>query len=221
MITIDRTKYKDPQDLYNKHFNNHCILLGGGSTIRDYINAGLDTYKLIKDEYTIGINKSYILGTSTYHTCMDLQYWIKDRSNLSKLATNLLLPQSICTKELLTNAYILKSKGKSSNPIPFNFNDGIYYGKSSGYIAIVCAYLMGFNPIYLLGFDLCGGHFHEGYGIEQDNRLNIDHKVIKDSMVEGIEVLLTRSVSIISLSAISKLNTLVPYNFDILNKYFK
>lgn len=221
MIAIEGMQFKDPVELHNKHIGEHCIIIGGGETIRDWQKSGLNVAKMIQCNATFGINRSYRLGVSTYHTCMDWSYWSSEKDQLSKLDTVFMLPQSVCVNGKLTNAYMLRNCGIVEDIIPHNFNNGINYGKSSGYIAMVCAYLMGYNPIYLLGFDLVGHHFHEGYGKDRDMRINSDHRIIYSSMVRGIKELQKRNISIISLSLLSRLNQFIEYDDHILQPYIQ
>ena len=59
--------------------------------------------------------------------------------------------------------------------------EGLYHGNNSGAGAIGLACALGANPIYLLGFDCQGAHFHDGYGGETGERIG---KIFADSFEE-------------------------------------
>lgn len=219
-MILNGIKFRNPSELFMKYSGKRCVIIGGGESISTWLQCGIDLWKMIDEEYTFGINRSYILGESTFHTCMDWGYWKIDEKYLTKLTkSTFMLPQVICTNAKLSDAYCLISSGYGSHMIPENFSNGICYGGSSGFIAMVCSYLMGFNPIYLLGFDLCGYHFHEGYGKEKDAKLARDHTMVRSALIEGIKILQLRGIEIISLSPISRLNDCIPYQEALLQLY--
>jgi len=51
-----------------------------------------------------------------------------------------------------------------------DFTEGLFHGGNAAYLALNLAYVMGGDPIYLLGVDLCyekgKTHFHDGYDKE-------------------------------------------------------
>ena len=81
------------------------------------------------------------------------------------------------------------------------------------------AYSLGCRDIYLLGIDLKGLHFHEGYGSEKDARLPKEHQVIESEFRDGIKCLLDKGVRVTSLSPISKLNDILTFNPSLLHQY--
>lgn len=203
------------------HIGKRGFVIGGGESINTLIKNGLDIKKLLRNEITIGTNRSYLLGTSTYHTAMDPPYFREDADKLFSLNTNLLVTDMIgheySDSSKLT---ILKRVNyKGSNIISESFADGIYYGKSTGYIAMNVAHVLGLNPIYLLGLDLVGYHFHKGYGKSKDSKLHKDHANIEKEFRNGIKELGIRGTKVISLSSISVLNDIISYNPNILEEY--
>lgn len=57
------------------------------------------------------------------------------------------------------------------------FEDGLSISSNSGVGAINLAWLLGADPIYLLGFDCAGGNYHEDYvraGFDQAGRMQLD-----------------------------------------------
>lgn len=193
------------------------FVIGGGESIKILQKQGLDIEHLIRNEITIGTNKSYLLGKSTYHVAMDAPYFKSDEANLIGLP-NLYVSDMIGFE--YPNLKVLKRlTGKGYNIISESFEEGIYYGKSSGYIALNLANILGLNPIYLLGIDLVGKHFHAGYGPKADTKLPKDHNNIEREFRKGIAELGRRDVKVISLSNVSSLNDVISYNPYILEEY--
>lgn len=195
------------------------FVIGGGESIKVLENKGLNLRKLLTDEITIGTNKSYRVGKSNYHVAMDLPYFDSDSKNLLK--------QNLYVSDIIFDNRQgrfpeLKKIQRLSNTTKYcsdSFDEGLYYGKSTGYLAMNIANILGCNPIYLLGIDLVGYHFHEGYGNDKDKRLAKEHKVIEKEFRTGIRFLQERGINVISLSDTSKLNDIIPYDPSILKLY--
>lgn len=200
-----------------KHLNKRCFVIGGGESIKFLIDNGLDIAKLFVNEITIGTNKSYLLGRSTYHVVMDFDYFNKDKENLIK--QNLYVSDNIWNNAHDLSLKPIKRLGRTPNIISKSFQDGFYYGKSTGYLAMNLANVLGCNPIYLLGIDLMGLHFHVGYGAIKDQRLPKEHRIIENEFRVGIEFLIKSGKKIISLSDCSRLNDIIPFDPSILRKY--
>lgn len=64
---------------------------------------------------------------------------------------------------------------------PKPISAGLYNGNCSGSGAIYLAVALGADPIYLLGYDCKGKHFHDGYGQETGDRVG---KIFADSLAE-------------------------------------
>jgi len=204
--------------LFNIHKDKRCFILGGGESIKEWTAKGINFKKIIDNEITFGMNKSYKLGgTSTYHVVFDLPYFESDKDNLLALNTHFFFTITITNKHPELEQYSLKPS-KVKTMARNTTDNGIYYGRSSGYIALNMAQLMGCNPIYMIGFDLEGGHFHEGYGEAAQKKLPRDHKVIESELRKGIAQIKHR-VKIISLSSISKLNDIIEYDPTVLKEY--
>lgn len=201
----------------NEYKGKRCFIVGGGASISYLIEHGLDVSKLICNEITVGTNKSYLLGKSTYHVVMDSSYYSKDKINL--LHQNLLVSDSIGRDNTETKLTVIKRSNKSNTSISNTFEEGLYDGKSSGYLAMNVAHVMGCNPIYLLGIDLVGKHFHDGYGAAKDLSLPKEHRVIEREFRKGVECVKSKGVPVVSLSHISVLNDIIPYDTSVLEFY--
>lgn len=203
-----------PEKLYQ---DRRGFVIGGGESIKALESKGLNIRKLLNEEISVGTNKSYKVGKSTYHVAMDLPYFDSDVKNLLK--QNLYVSDVIYDNRH-TQYELRKIKRLSTAKyISDCFEEGLYYGKSTGYLAMNIANILGCNPIYLLGIDLVGYHFHEGYGTDRDKRLAKEHKVIEKEFRTGIKFLQEMGIQVISLSDISKLNDIIPYDPSILKLY--
>jgi len=175
-----------------QHEGNPCFIIGGGKSLE-----GFD-FKKLQGKYTIGINKSFIYFDSTFLYIGDLNFYqgiqrdeiLCKKWNDFKGTKVLLAPQVPNTK---VDCHVVMRK--ADKELPSDLEDGIPIGNNSGFGALILGYLLGFNPIYLLGFDLQGNHWHEGYGekeIPKDRytRFIIPFQQIADSFMEkGIEVI--------------------------------
>jgi hypothetical protein len=203
-----------------KYLNSRGFVIGGGESIKGLIESGLNISKLLANEVTIGTNKSHLLGKSTYHLVMDVDYFKTDKENLLK--QNLYVSDTIWTNCPDLKLRPIKRLGvKTSKIISKSFEEGLYYGRSTGYLAMNLAHILGCNPIYLLGIDLVGFHFHQGYGERKDQRLPREHRVIENELRAGIKFLQDIGIEVVSLSSVSRLNDIIPYDISILSQYIE
>jgi hypothetical protein len=152
---------------YQQFKGQRCFVIGGGPSLRGF------AFNLLRNDYTIGINKiAYAFEPS--------MIYLTDAVLLDELQQ---LHKARGYKSVITLAdhdnqhhdgcYYVRSAG--SHGIPETLTD-IYTGDHSGYGAVNLAIALGFNPIYLLGFDYCllDGHAHvwdswgEPRGYEKD-----------------------------------------------------
>lgn len=105
-------------------------------------------------------------------------------------------------------------KAKKQDGFGFSFND-FRTGLNSGYCALQLALILGYEKIYLLGFDLnVNGvmtHFHGGYG-ERPEKFSPKLTTYFDKFRDGL-IYLTRETDrkVFSCSPTSRLNDLIPY----------
>lgn len=141
-----------------------AFIVGGGASLR-----GFD-WDRIKDEVTIGVNKSFLYVNTMILYLMDLNLYqqIQKDDVMLKLWNAfsgikvMAAPQIM--HETAPGAYLVNRY--TGEGLPQNLRDGIICGNNSGFGALMLATILGCNPIYLLGFDLkCEqySHWHEGY----------------------------------------------------------
>ena len=132
-------------------------------------------YKLLKDEFTIGINKIFTVFNPTIIYCMDTKFYnyISEPGKREQ--------REIHNKWLEYNGYkvFLCPRRKyifdkdiyvvdriDGKVISLDVGEGIYPGRNSGFGALTLAMSLGCRNIALLGYDLRvfgeQSHFHSG-----------------------------------------------------------
>jgi len=176
----------DKQGLYvksNKDFYNPCFVVAGGPSLN-----GFD-FEVLKDKVTIVSNKS-IFDVPNPNYFITTDYTFLNYMKKVNLYKNWLEMEAMkffvvnCISDVIQNKngvitdtrYNLKYElqdfnkiiiCKSAKSMGYNF-DNFNSGYNSGFSSFQLAVLLGYNPIYLLGFDMCSSnndtHYHGGYG---------------------------------------------------------
>lgn len=156
-----------------------CFILGGGPSLFDF------DFIVLKDELTIGINKTFIQFSPTLNYSMDKRFYdyVTGKYKHPELEG---LPQlwdkyeglkvfqlSSNNKKVYNNVYLVKRKISAN--ISFDLNEGIISKSNSGLSALMLAIALGANPIYLLGYDMKitedKTHWHKGYPNQSDIKI--------------------------------------------------
>jgi len=201
------------------------FIVGGGPSLKEF------DFSLLRERDVISVNKSiFDVPWCKYFITMDFTF-------LKKIDSSILY-QSSCSKVFVCNLafpYLLFKDGrlidtrsnlvyrlsgfdvvvhsKRISPLGLSFSD-FCNGENSGFCALQLAILLGYDEIYLLGFDLTSQtttHYHSGYGEERES---FDQKLSRyyQNFVLGINFL--KSVEgprVISCSQISRLNNFLEY----------
>ena len=151
--------------------NRRCFIIGGGPSLK-----GFDFSKL-QDELTIGVNAVYQKFDPTILFGMDKRFFdwasgghygkddeekkefLEKYNNLTAIKLHLNVENSD-----FKNVYKIDCMGNLG--LSISLSNGLYHGENSGYAALNLAYILGCNPIYLLGFDMDGDkkyHWHDGH----------------------------------------------------------
>jgi hypothetical protein len=156
----------------NSWKGRRCFIIGGGPSLKDF------NFDLIKNELSIGINKSFqFFPNVTINYSMDSDFYrglkegrydsvsgekLWDKWMSMKGTRVLLTPMEIA--ELGKEVYLIR------RIMPFkvsrNIDEGIHGGRNSGLGAIMLASVLGVDTIYLLGYDMKINkqtHWHTGY----------------------------------------------------------
>jgi len=196
---------------YKPHIEkNRVFIIGGGPSVKN-----LDL-SLLKEEDTICVNAAVnYVPNPTYFITMDYSYFNPQRKNntidevinIAKLSYFVVNTSNQYIKTLngkitdtrRNHVYqglekftgILYSNISDNHHSGFSLNDNEFVnGENSGFCALQLAIKLGYDEIYLLGFDLGLGakgdtHFHSRYG----NTSNIKNKIeeYKKSLLSSIK----------------------------------
>lgn len=164
--------------------SNRAIIIGSGASIRqNQWFHGIDNLALwdkLKGEFTIGCNWSYKWFNSTVLMYADYQWYVTEKENLKDIPLILGTQDGYYNREgsvKLDDNVILLNECESTLRLKYNDNKvsmtSTYHGKDAwtkgfycsqliGLKALNLAIALGYNEIYLLGFDACeiNGHTH-------------------------------------------------------------
>jgi len=208
----------DISNFDNKHQGQRGFVIGGGPSIRFTAEDGFD-FDVLKSEITVGANKAYKLFTPTYLVWGDKNFYRRYKQDIQKLECTMFLSNHDTPGEedapkddprFIRLQRVLDGHGR--HHVPTTFAGPVSFWQNSGLIALRIAYLLGLNPIYLLGMDLKkfenAAWFHDGYDFSKgpgENWFNLVHTnfVRFFEQVEGVDIY--------SCSSISSLNKVIPY----------
>jgi len=159
-----------------------CFLIGGGPSLEDPLFASLISKIITDGEITIGVNKSFLFGTTLFYAMDELFYNLVTDPNNKDLHRSWLAYQGIKVFVRRSSQMRLDSTVYYVHPIDrkvisLDINQGIYLGNNSGIGAIMLACAMGCKKIGLLGYDLSvrtgdnKTHWHEGYKHQQPGEM--------------------------------------------------
>ncbi|GAG97216.1 unnamed protein product, partial [marine sediment metagenome] len=173
--------YEDGRMLYDvlpddSWKGQRCFIIGGGPSLKDF------DFSKLQNELVIGVNRAYEVMDCPINFAMDhnLYHWIT-KGELGKEA-----------KERFENfkgfpvwfdsagydyprgIFVLGKMG--DHKFSYSMKDGISVGTNAGLGALNLAVCLGANPIYLLGFDMCGKDgkqvwWHDGYPEEHSDKI--------------------------------------------------
>jgi hypothetical protein len=199
------------------HLNQRGFIIGGGPSILDLQEEGFD-FEQLKKEITVGSNKAYKLFEPTYLFCLDRYYIREFKQELIDIASIKFIPNGY-NKFNIPNTYnLLKDKVKTKHILPKNFTSPIPMSNNSGVASLKLAYLLGLNPIYLIGIDITHTdeqgrtHFHNDYDKNRIIKTKPDrYGLFYDSFLETLKALKDKNIEVISCSSVSKLNSDIPF----------
>ena len=148
-----------------------CFIIGGGPSL-----IGFDFTKLV-DDITIGINAAYLKIDPTILLSMDRRFceWANagaygkteiEKKQLIKRYENLTSMKARVSLEPASFDGVFNIHCNGAAGLSESIHNGVFHGENSGYCALNLAYILGCNPIYLLGFDMSTGkqaHWHDGH----------------------------------------------------------
>lgn len=146
-----------------------CFIIAGGPSLQGF------NFKQLENEFTIGINRAYESFDCNIMFCMDGRFfkWIHEKRFGAAVLERFRAFQGLKLWLEITNhrnrdTFYLRSAGRKG--LTHHLEDGLFAGQNAGYSALNLAYVLGANPIYLLGYDMKmkgeRGHYHTGYPIK-------------------------------------------------------
>lgn len=207
----------------NKHAGKRGFVIGGGPSIQTIQEEGFDL-SVLKKEITVGANKAYKLFTPNYLVWGDRNFFCRFKRELLELNCTMFygnfqrknnerdeMPPLDDPRFVAVHRVI---EGHGRHHIPTSFAGPISFWQNSGIVALRMAFLLGLNPIYLLGMDF-GGHqgnfwFHEGYAATGAGKKWYE---LACGTFERVITHLDEQcgVDVYSCSSISLLNKTIPY----------
>lgn len=210
----------NPNQFNDKHKGQRGFIIGGGTSITRLKDEGFDFSKLTS-EITVGVNLSYRLFTPTYLVFGDGYFWKKFKDDLQKLKCIKIAPVNIIggsgAARLVPELLAVRRTSNSRQDLPMSFSTPICFVNNSGVAALRISYLLGLNPIYLVGVDLGPNksgetHFHNEY-LADPPRITKPNRYLQfeQSYHETIRQLKKKNVQVYSCSDVSPLNQVIPY----------
>lgn len=203
--------------------DREIYIVGGGESLKGF------NLKQLENKTSIAVNKAIYYYNPTYFLTKDTDFLILMVSNpplINKVKKYFIVDttrkdievrnKSIVCGHLIfgldTYEGIIKSNRKDGFSLEYN---DFRHGDNSGYSALQFAILMGYNQIYLLGFDLTiknQTHFHNGYG-ESIYSFQKRLREYYQTFEKGLKELQKErpDINIYSCSKISRLNDIIKY----------
>ena len=204
----------------NKHKGCRGFIIGGGPSIINIKKSGFN-FDILQKEITVGVNKAYNLFTPTYLIWTDAYFWKAFRSELIKLRSIKFCPIKIVRKFSINkkDIYSLKrDKDSKKSTYVSSLSNSVPMWNNSGVTALRIAYILGLNPIYLIGIDLIikdlkgRTHFHKAYNKNRVAKTTFKrYNKFFESFKKTIKDLEDIGVKIYSCSKVSRLNELIEY----------
>ena len=159
------------------------------------VTADSSIFRRIQEGYFKDVKTAWVLVTNEAHCSMK---W-RDGKFVHK---NGFVYNLFCVSMLIRNAGV--------EGIGFSFDD-FRTGYNSGFCALQLAVLLGYEKIYLLGFDMRGKYYHDKYGDKKIRNKTFDK--FYDNFVTALSVLKERrpGVEVVSCSHTSRLNEIIRY----------
>lgn len=171
--------------------------MGGGPSLFSF------DFKRLANKVTIACNKAVLYFTPTYLVYMDDQFYDWYEADVRSFK-GLKFTHS-WNKE---RDDVIFTRNLGPLGLSDDFEDGLYHGGNSAYFALNLAYVMGGNPIYLFGIDMCyqgnSTHFHDGYPKDDDiGEERFKHMI--NAFNYGSIVLKEKGVKVYNCSEMSRL----------------
>lgn len=149
-------------DLRNKFPGKKALVLGNGTSIRDY--------RTVPDTVTFGVNDINKLITPDIHVVVDRvqKFSLQRREDIQKTEASCCISQDGNKWAFPPEKHHMYKLGKFRSFDNFDNIDVVDYGLDSPYMCALIAYKLGFRTIAMIGVDFNNGHFYnEADGVHQ------------------------------------------------------
>lgn len=197
-----------------------CYLIGGGPSLEKF------NFNLIRNQLSIGINKSFIQFPTTVCYAMDIRFYdlVSFPQNgidkelhqqwLDYKGIKVFLRHSVKSKFDNTVYYV---PSMNINILSLDLRKGIWSGNNSGFGALMLACALGAKRIGLLGYDLkiqergrkkfkiIRTHWHGGYDNEKKNEFQEKLNKFKTCFDDFAGVIAEQGIEVVNLNLNSAL----------------
>lgn len=147
---------------------NPCFCIGGGSSINDIDLSLLDKYPTIGTNYIIEVYPKVKMSVF-----LDREFWNSNSETIMKYQGEL-----YCHERAVPQGYtqpnMTKIQTRLNFPV-FEIQDPlVLMGRLSGFTALNLAIIKGYDPIYLIGYDMYSGHL-----VTENMKNSYDNTVIE------------------------------------------
>lgn len=189
---------KTIKDLLGKHSGEKAIVLGAGSSVKEF-KPLIDNFIQKNKPFTIGINNITDFWIPNYHLWTNNNRFRTFGKNIKNESTVLIgsnISLKVIREILGSREYVLLNRVDREG-VPIEYRNGVIYGfhRTAGCLAITIAHLMGASEIAVVGMD---GHTLHNYedilsGKEKHHCYEENYKPVpleigikKDKVIDGV-----------------------------------
>jgi hypothetical protein len=211
-----KTDWLRAEDFNNKHKKTRSFIIGGGHSIASLYSSGF-SFSLLEKEVTLGVNKAYKILIPTYIVIGDYYFWRHWSAEVKKVPCIKIAPENILRGDRPSDFIVLRRSIDTSQLLPEGLERPFSFVNNTGVAALRIAFLLGCNPIYLVGFDLgpdSSGetHFHNDYKADIKRKTpSARYQQFKSVFMKTIHEIEKRQVHVFSCSEFSPLNEAISY----------
>ena len=205
-----------PADFNNKHKGKRGFVIGGGHSMKTIRDEGFDFNVINKDDVSVGANKAYRIMTPTYLIFGDFYFWKHFEREIMEVDCIKIAPENILKGKRPDRFIIIQRSMDVNQTIPAGLDKPFSFVNNTGVAALRAAFVLGCNPIYLLGIDIgpdTSGqtHFHNEYTDPSRVTPFARYQQFSTVFKKTIEAMQERGRRIYSCSPTSSLNEVVEY----------
>ena len=203
-------------DLLGRHAGHPGFVIGTGMSVSVLLDELLVPPQAFDEEIVLGCKQIHRDFKLSYWVCMDTAFHLREQNKIAQKSFTKFVPYNESIDEDIPpdpNRISLPHKEPISSPdtVAESFDD-LCIASDTGVIALRIAYLLGLNPIYLIGLsdNIYKGklHYHS-----ESKRIVAEQTVttMGNELIPFIEAISEKGTQVISCSPISILNAVVPY----------